>query len=242
MGVVNTFSVLKLCTNCGSQYMGIVLSSAAGNFSEIGPKILLEPIFGLGTGIQYVAAAATVIEKRQRIATLASFLAASSAAVTTDPTTNAALGGAIASNIAYMRAILTRGGGSLNITKPIYSSSLKDFAIIAESVKTPVLKIHPYRTQFTYKSKITINNLLKEHTTRRCLQGSVNKIVQPTSLVPIVSTQIKITTLIGWTFCGVGLIGFTTLGALYLFQRAERKRWHNENDEVLIDVNAFLSE
>ena len=62
--------------------MGIVLSSAAGNFSDIGPKVLLEPVFGLGTGIQYVAAAVTIAEKRQRIATLAAFLAASTATVT----------------------------------------------------------------------------------------------------------------------------------------------------------------
>ncbi len=56
--------------------------------------------------------AATIAEKRQRIGTLAAFLATSAAAVTTDPTTNAALGGAVASKIAYMRAILARGGGS----------------------------------------------------------------------------------------------------------------------------------
>ena len=45
---------------------------------------------------RHVAAAATIAEKRQRIATLAAFLATSTAAVTTDPTTNAAVGGAIA--------------------------------------------------------------------------------------------------------------------------------------------------
>ena len=69
MSVVDTFNVLKICTNCGSQYMGIVLSSAAGNFSDIGPKVLLEPSFGLDTGIQYVAATAIIAERRQRIAT-----------------------------------------------------------------------------------------------------------------------------------------------------------------------------
>ena len=106
MGVVNTFNVLKICANCGSQYMSIVLSSAARNFSDIGPKVLLEPVSGLGTGIQFVSAAATIAEKRQRIATLAAFLATSAAALTTDPTTNAAVGGAVASKIAYMRAIL----------------------------------------------------------------------------------------------------------------------------------------
>ena len=50
------------------------------------------------------------------------------------------------------------------------------------------------------------------------------------------------TALLGWTCFGVGLIGFTTLGALYLFQRAERKRWQNQYDGVRIDVTASLSE
>lgn len=40
----------------------------------------------------------------------------------------------------------------------------------------------------------------------------------------------------------IALIGFTILGSLYLFQRAERKRWQNQNDEVLIDVIASLNE
>jgi hypothetical protein len=92
MGLVDTFSVIKLCINCGSQYVGVVLSSAAGNFSDIGPKVLFEPVLGLGTGYQFVKAAATAAERRQRIATLASFLAASAGAVNTDPTTNAAIG------------------------------------------------------------------------------------------------------------------------------------------------------
>ena len=86
--------------------------------------------------------------------------------------------------------------------------------------------------------------MFQEHTTRRSLQGSIHKIktVAPTYLVPIASTQINTTALIGWTCFGVGLIGVTTLGALYLFQCAERKRWQNKNDGVIIDVSAFLSE
>lgn len=56
------------------------------------------------------------------------------------------------------------------------------------------------------------------------------------------STKVNTTALIGWTCLGFGLISFTILGSLYLFQRAERKRWQNQNDEVLIDVIASLSE
>lgn len=243
IGLVDTFSVLKLCVNCGSQYIGVVLSSAAGNFSDIGPKVLFEPVLGLGTSYQFVKAAATVAERRQRIATLASFLAASGGALSTDPTTNGAMGAAVASKIGYMRAILARGG-SLQINQYVLTPSLKEFTIIADSIKTPVLEVHPYRLQFTANSKIIINNMFQEHTARRYLQGSAQKIktVAPTYLAPIASTQINTTALIGWTCFGVGLIGFTTLGALYLFQRAERKRWQNQNHEVLIDVTASLSD
>jgi hypothetical protein len=51
-------------------------------------------------------------------------------------------------------------------------------------------------------------------------------------MAPIASTQLNTTALIGWTCLGVGLIGFTMFGALYLFQRAERKRY--QNDECLM--------
>ena len=244
VGLVDTFSLIQFCINTGSQYGAIVVASAAGNFSDIGPKVLFEPIIGLGTSYQFIRAAQTAAERRARIATLAAFLSTSGAsAITTDPATNAAVGGAVASKIAYMRAILTRGGGSYNIARSISSSSLKEFAIIVDSVKTPVLTIHPYRTEFTYNSKMIIDNMFQDHTARRYLQGSAQKIktVAPTYLAPMVSASTT-TPLIGWTCLGFGLISFTILGSLYLFQRAERKRWQNQNDEVLIDVIASISE
>ena len=156
MGVVDTFNVLKLFVNCGSQYVSIVLSSAAGNFTDIGPKVLLEPVLGLATGYQFVKAAATAAERRQRVATLASFLAASGGALSTDPTTNCVIGAAVTSKIGYMRAILARGGGSQHILNP----SLKDFTIVVDSIKTRM--VHPYRAQFTDNCKITINNMFSE--------------------------------------------------------------------------------
>jgi len=181
---------------------------------------------------------AAAAERRQRIATLASFLAASGGALSTDPTPNGAIGAAVASKIGYMRAILARGGGSQHILNP----SLKDFTIVVDSIKTPM--VHPYRAQFTDNCKITINNIFQEHTDRRYLYGSTQKLknIGPTYLILIASTQIKTTALICWTCFGVGLIGFITFGALHLFQLAERKRWQNPNDEVLIDVIASLSE
>ena len=89
--------------------------------------------------------------------------------------------------------------------------------------------------------------MFQEHTTRRYLQGSAQKIkiVAPTYLAPMTaaSTKVNTTALIGWPCLGVGLIDFRILGSLYLylFQCAERKRWQNQNDEVLIDVIASHS-
>jgi len=157
---------------------------------------------------------------------------------------NAAVGSAVASKIAYIGAILTRGGGSYNITKSISSSSLKEFAIIVDSVKTPFLESHSYRTEVTYNSKMIIDNIFQEHTPRRYLSGQKIKTITPSYLAPMSSavTKVNTTALIGWTCLGLGLIGFVILGSLYLFKRAERKRWQNQNDVVLIDVTPSLSE
>ena len=54
MGIVDTFSVFKLCFDCCSQYVGLVVDSAAGNFSKISPKVLLEPIIRLWMGYHFV--------------------------------------------------------------------------------------------------------------------------------------------------------------------------------------------
>ena len=62
--LVDTFSMIHFFINAGLQYGTIVGLSAGGNFSEIGPKVLLEPLFGLATGYQFIKAAPTVIERR----------------------------------------------------------------------------------------------------------------------------------------------------------------------------------
>jgi hypothetical protein len=91
-----------------------------------------------------------------------------------------------------------------------------------------------------------IDNMFQEHTARRYLQGSAQKIktVAPTYLAPIASasTKINTTALISWTCFDVGPIGFITFGALYLFQRVERKRWQNQNEGVIIDITTSLSD
>jgi hypothetical protein len=128
VGLVDTFSLIQFCVNSGSQYGAIVVASAAGNFSDIGPKVLREPIIGLGTSFKFIRAAQTVAERRARIATLAAFLSTSgTSAVTTDPATNAAVGGAIASKIAYMRSILAARGGSQQLLEYVLTPSLKKY-------------------------------------------------------------------------------------------------------------------
>jgi hypothetical protein len=234
LGLVDTFSVLKLCVNCGSQYVGIVLSSAAGNYSDLGIKSLVEPILGFGTSYKFVKSAATSAERHQRIVTLASFFAVSIGTLTTDPTTNAAIGAAVASNIGYMKAILARGGSSHSSQIQQYILTSKDFAIVADSIKTSLLDVHPYRSEFTANSKMIIDNMFNQHTAHRYMEGSIQKIktIPPTCLIPIASTQISTTSLIGWTFFGSGLVIFVTLSALHVFQRAQIKRYKNKNDEV----------
>lgn len=56
-GFVDTFSLIQFCVNTGSQYWAIVVASAGDNFSDIGPKVLFEPILGLCTSYQFITAA-----------------------------------------------------------------------------------------------------------------------------------------------------------------------------------------
>lgn len=244
-GFVDTFTLVNFLYNAGSQYSTVVVTAMSdGNVTKF-PGVLLEPIAGLGVGYQFVKAAQTAAERQARIATLAALLSASTAvAVSSSPAANAGVGGAIASHIGHMRQVLEIRGGS--ILGSVLGSEVKDFKIVLDSVQTPILEIHPYRKQFTENSKMIINNMFQEHTAHRYLQGSAQKIktVAPTYLASIASVSTKVNTiaLIGWTCFGVGLIGFITFGALYLFKRAEHKRCQNQNEEVITDVTVSLSD
>ena len=67
VGLVDTFSLLQFCVNAASQYGAIVAASAAGNFYQIGLKVLLEPIIGFSTSYQFIRAAQTAAERRARL-------------------------------------------------------------------------------------------------------------------------------------------------------------------------------
>jgi hypothetical protein len=203
LGLVDTFTMIQFFIKTGSQYGAIVVAAAAGNFSDIGPKVLLEPVFGLGTSYQFIKAAQTAAERKARIATLAAFLATSAgSAITTNPATNAAVGGAIASKIAYMRAILVRGGSD-QLSEYFLIPSLKDFAIMANPIKTTVVPplLSPAQMEFQDNCKLINQNLFREHTARRYVQGSAQKFkmieFSTTYMAPIASTQLNTTALIG---------------------------------------------
>jgi hypothetical protein len=234
-GLVDTFTAVNFIYNAGAQYGAVVIGAMAdGNITKF-PGMLFEPIAGFEVSYQFVKAAQTAAERRARVATLAALLLASTAtAVGSTPAANAGLGGAVAARIGHMRDVLQIRGSS------ILGSEVKDLKIVLNSVKIPISEIHPYRGQFTENSKMIISNMFQEHTARRYLQGSAQKIktVAPAYLAPMASasTKLNTTALIGWTCLSVGLISFTMLGSLYLLQRAKRKRWQNQNDEVRMAV------
>ena len=83
--------------------------------SDIGPSVLLAHLAGLGTSYKYVRAAQGVMERRSRIATVASFLAMSGGATLTSPGVNGAAAGTIATFIGHMKSVIeksnsTKGG------------------------------------------------------------------------------------------------------------------------------------
>ena len=231
-GIVDTFTAVNFIYNAGTQYGAIVIGAIAdGNATSL-PRMLLEPIAGFGVSYQFIKAAQTTAERQARVATLATFLSASAGAATgSNPATNAGIGAGIAAHIAHMRCILeARGGhGGQFLGSEVNKTVLN-------SVKNPVFEINQHTTQFTYNSKVIIDNMFQEHATRRYIQRSIQKFktVTPASLVPIASTPINSTALISWTCFSVGLISFMTLGMLYLFQCAEPKRWEIEKDPFVI--------
>ena len=138
VGIIDSLTLLQFCINCRAQYTGLTLGEAAGYMGDIGPGVLLAPVKGLGTGYQYVQAAQGAMEKRARIATLASFMAMSGRATLTDPATNAAAGGTIASFIGHMKSVIEKsknnGTGGLVFANPAILSKYTNDELIALNV------------------------------------------------------------------------------------------------------------
>ena len=83
--IVDSLTFLQFFINWGAQYTGLALGEATGYMGDIGPSVLLAPIQGLGTSYQYVRSAQGAMERRARIATVASFMSMSGRSTLTDP-------------------------------------------------------------------------------------------------------------------------------------------------------------
>ena len=138
VGIIDSLTLLQFCINCGAQYTGLTLGEAAGYMGDIDPGVLLAPVKGLATGYQYAQVAQGAMEKRARIATLASFMAMSGRATLTDPATNAAAGGTIASFIGHMKSVIEKsknnGTGGLVFANPAILSKYTNDELIALNV------------------------------------------------------------------------------------------------------------
>ena len=200
----------------------------------------MKPVFGLGTAFQFIQSANLASERRQRVATLASFLLTSASAVNSDPATNAAVGAAIGCQLNYMKNILnnTRGGASQFSVNPSFKYSTS----IIDSIKTPT--IHPYRAQFSSNCDMAINNMFQQHTTHRYIKGCNQKfraIAAPAYMAPLSSSSAKISIikLTSWTFLGFGVVTFSILGSLYLFKRVEYKSKYECQHDIVSEPFFF---
>ena len=106
---------------------------------DIGPGVFLAPLKGLGKDYQYIQAAQGAVEKRARIATLASFMAMSGWAIVTDSPTNATTVGTIGSFIGHMKSIIEKSKnnnstGSLVFVNPTILSKYTNDEFIARNV------------------------------------------------------------------------------------------------------------
>lgn len=245
LGLVDTLGMIKLCVNCGSQYLGVVLSSAAGNTTDLGVKSLLEPILGLGTSFNFVRSAATIVERRQRIATLASFLAASGGALTTDPTTNAAMGAAIASKISYMKAIMSRGG-SEEIVEHYLIPGIHKFLINPIQERGLIVKkvVSPTQLIFQTNCELITKNIFSEHSTRRYTQVLGRKLGLSKNGNGFMKASKKLTLAKAASSYFLYLMSIVpaVLVSLLLIREAKRKHYHmmSQAHEKAIDVE-FIS-
>ena len=136
-GLVDSLTLLQFFINCGAQYTGLTLGEAAGYMGDIGPSVLLAPVRGFGTSYQYVRAAQGV-ERRARITTVAAFMTMSARATLTDPATNAAAGGTIASFIGHMKSVIEKSnnntGGLVFVNPAMLSKLTNDESIVLNVV------------------------------------------------------------------------------------------------------------
>ena len=238
---------MNFCVNCGAQWVAISGASAVGNCSQIGPKVLLEPILGIGTSVQFVRATSSAIERRNRVVTLAAFISTSATSMFhTDPATNFAVGGSIASQISFMKAIIARGEAQETV-KYVLIPSLKDFAITSNRLETPAMTrlLSPAQMQFNNKCNIITQNIFVEHTARRYVKGLAQKgrnlLTFSGPLIIQTPTKGSIASSIGYSFLGIGISIITIYGLLSMIRNAKKKHYEIvvKANERVIDVTSI---
>lgn len=105
----------------------------------------------------------------------------------------------------------------------------------------PAPSIDPRMIQFHNSFKIVFDNMVREHTLRRYLNGCAQKMYSYTIHSPLVNPTVipatislNISAIIDWSIFGVTVTGFSVFALLNLFQRAERRRYNNY--QGVIDV------
>lgn len=238
--VVDTFTMLQFFVNAGSQYFSIVGASAAGNFSEINPRILLEPVVGLRTAVKFIQTG-HASERYIRIATVASLLSSSATTISRDPASNMALGAVISAEINHMRRIIAQRRGATGIQDGIQEyfliPSLKNHVV--NQVTNPIL-LNPVENQEIPKLLMPTpvqrkfhencdrirQNMFWNHKNRCPMQMSIQKIklneFSKTSLCSVSTiTSSKLTSLNSTILIGsilIGLVTVITLGGVHLYK------------------------
>lgn len=138
-GLIDTFSAINFMYNLVAQYSSVVVAALAyGNITQF-PKVMFEPITGLGVAYRFVKIAEAA-EKQKRIATLALLLANSvSADAQPTPVGSSGMGVVVAAQIAHMKKVLETRGGSTETMNYILIESLKKFAMKTNPRTTPVV-------------------------------------------------------------------------------------------------------
>ena len=226
--MLDSLTVIQICWNTGAQYCGIGGSSAVGNWSNISPLILFEPINGLRISAHCILNGATRAEQARRLATVTSYLSVSTtSALQLDPNTNLAIGRTVAAKIGYMKSILARGGGNtlLSYSIPTNPNNINYLTIASTNKNLRVNRLlHRLRQQTTNQE--VIKNMFEQNKNHRFAQGlASNSTSFLTTNVSIISkTKLNTKAIIGWTTCTIGITGCLIIESLLLFQESKKRR------------------
>lgn len=108
MRIVNSLTLVQFAVNSCVQYGTFVVTHTVRQNTDYS-NALLSPILELGTAYQYVWHAQGVMERQQRIATLATLMASSTVMLDMDFASNAAMGSLHVAVNAYIKSLIENG-------------------------------------------------------------------------------------------------------------------------------------